>query len=102
MAECAQTAETNKWGRHLISPTGVRAVDGRPSRTNFISSTASTDKILQDSQSIEENYYIEAKKLHTEKKMIDLQLNLSRQFEMCTDLEEQLKVNKNYETKMDH
>ena len=34
--------------------------------------------------------------------MIGLQLGLSRQFEICRNPEEQVKVNKNYETKMSH
>ena len=34
--------------------------------------------------------------------MVDFQLSLSRQFEMYTDLEEQVKFHKNYETKTDH
>ena len=35
-------------------------------------------------------------------KMIDLQFCLSRQFEMCSDLEEKVKIHKNCETKMYH
>ena len=34
--------------------------------------------------------------------MIDLQLKLSGQFEMCSDLEEQVMVHMNYETKINH
>ena len=34
--------------------------------------------------------------------MIDSQLSLARQFKMCTDLEEQVKVHKNDQTEMDN
>ena len=64
--------------------------------------TASTEEIPQDSISKEECQLIEVKKLCIENKMIDLQLSLSRQFEMCIDLEEYVKLCKTYEPKMDH
>ena len=34
--------------------------------------------------------------------MIDLQLSLSRQFEMCSNLMEKVKDHKNHENKMEH
>ena len=51
---------------------------------------------------IQQNEKSTQKKLCIENKVIDLQLSLFSQFEMCTGLEEQVKVCKNYETKKDH
>ena len=44
----------------------------------------------------EQNHLTEAEKLCIENKMVDLHLSLSRQFEMCLVLKENVKVHKSY------
>ena len=79
-------------GRHLILPVLGGAICRELSRNSSISSTALIEEIPWDSNSKEKHQHTEVKKLCNENKKRELQLSLPRQFEMCLDVEEYVKV----------